>query len=533
MIENKNKDENKTAVKTVSMIIFATAFSKVLGLARNIIMAYYYGGSAEKAAFETASKIPVYSFDIFLGAAILGVFIPIYNSFNPQDEKEKTEADEFANIFLNVVILVTGLLAFLGILFANQIIDAITGGYEEETKRFAVDLLRILFPAIIFTGSVYTFTGILQSKGEFLVPALVSAVSNAGIIIYFLFFKKYFGIYGVGVAYLISWAIQLLTVFIPLNRKKYKYKYKYKFKIDLKNPAFSKAVKAALPIMAGAWLLPAVGLIGQHFLSFSENPKFYVSAFGYSTEIFALITGILTYGICNYIFPKLAQNAGNNQGFADIVKTGLSSAFFVIAPVSCTAYVLRGEAVAVLYMRGEFTPELAQITSQMFAMLAPAMLMFSVIEILNRAFYSKNLVKFPMTAAISGITVNFILCWIFIEKLKLPPVYITLASFICQTATAAILIISLKIKIKEIFDIKFTVNIAKTVLSSVILLIIIKIIYFALNNNAFEAGIIKNIVVSLGILISGAAVYFISNLILRTEEVKLFIKIFKKQKINN
>ena len=515
-------NENKKAVKTVSLIIVLTFFSKALGLVRDMLMANFYGGSAENAAFATASRIPRDIFDIFLGAALLGVFIPVYNSFN---EIEKEKRDEFANIFLNIVILATGLLAIAGMFFSKQIINFITPDYDEATALLAASLLRILFPMIIFTGAVYTLTGILQSKGEFFAPALVSAVSNSGIIIYFLFLNKYFEIYGLGWAYLIAWIIQLITLVVPLTRKKYRHK--YKFIINLKNPAFIKSIKMALPIMAGAWLVPVGMLIGQHFLSFSV---FYVSAFDYSTKIFLLVTGILTYGICNYIFPKLAQKANDAEEFAKIVKLGLSASCFIIVPVACLAYVLRGEAVAVLFMRGEFTAELAGSTSQMFVFLAPSMLMFSVIEILNRVFYAKNLVKFPMIAALSGIAVNFISCWIFMSKLNLEPVYITLAVLICQSVTAAILIISLKIKIKEIFDGKFLTNIAKIVLSSGILLIIIKILYYIIKNNAFESGIFKNILVAVGIVIVGACVYFAANVIFKTDEAKMFVKMLKKNK---
>ena len=515
--------ENKKAVKTVTLIIFAMAFSKILGLARDMLMANFYGGSAENAAFATASRIPRDFFDMFLGAAFLGVFIPVYNSFKQNQEKEK---NEFANIFLNVVILITGLLAFLGAVFSAQIINIMAPGYDLYTARLAANLLKILFPMIVFTGAVYTFTGILQSKGEFLAPALVSAISNLGVIIYFLFLNERFEIYGLGTAYLISWSIQLTTLVVPLIRKKYK----YKFIINLKNPAFVKAIKMALPIMAGSWLVPAGMLFGQYFLSLSDNPDFNVSSFDYSTKIFFLITGILTYGICNYIFPKLAQNSNDDVKFANIVKTGLSAACFVIAPVACIAFVLKGEIVSVLFLHGEFTSELAVSTSRMFAFLAPSMLMFSTIEIINRVFYAKNLVKFPMIASLSGIFANFVLSRIFIVYSGELPVYITLVMFISQSVTAAVLIISLNKSVKNIFNKSFLANIAKIVLSSGLLLIIIIILYNIIENNAFDSGKPVNILVAVIIAAAGLFSYLGISVIFKTDEARAFIKMLKKDK---
>ena len=232
----------------------------------------------------------------------------------------------------------------------------------------------------------------------------------------------------------------------------------------------------------------------------------------------------------NYIFPKLAQNANDNIEFAKIVKQGLSASCFIIIPVACITFVLRGEAVTVIFMRGKFDSDLAISTAQMFALLAPSMIMFSIIEILNRVFYSKKLVKFPMVASLAGIVVNFILSWVFISKLNLPPVYISLAILICQTVTAMILIFALKINIKEVFDKKFLANIAKTVLSSGILLIIIKILYYIINNNAFESEMITNILVAAGITVTGVCSYIAVNLILKTDEAKILIKMMKKNK---
>ena len=505
---------NKT-VKTVSMIMLATACSKILGFVRHQFLTASYGAGA--ALFMTPLRISQDFFELFLGAAILGVFIPVYNSFENNTEKE-----EFANIFLNVVILVTGFIAVTVIILSRQIIGFTA--FDAGAKNIMADLLQILFPMIILMGAVYTFIGILQSKGEFFAPAIVSAISNCAIILYFIFFDKYFGLTGLSIVYLFSWVIQLFTLVMPLFRKKYK----YRFIINFKNPALAKSVKMALPIIAGAWLVPVVMMSGIYFTSLVENDEFYNTAFNIAMLLFLLVTGILTHGVCNYIFPKFAQNANNEQEFARILKSGFSGLAFIIAPVACIAFVLRGEAFAVLFMRGEFTPELTSATADMFAALAPAMIMFSVIELLNRVFYAKNYVRFPMIAALSGIIINLILCYIFINILELSAVYITVAVLICQSVAAVILIIVLKLKIRGIFNKNFSANLAKIVLSSGIMLIIINILYSVIENNAFESGLFQNIVTALIIFTAGAIVYMGANFILRTNETRVIIKILKK-----
>ncbi|MCL1792940.1 MAG: murein biosynthesis integral membrane protein MurJ [Oscillospiraceae bacterium] len=518
-------DEDKKAAKTVSLIIAATAFSKILGLARQVLMAALYGGTRQNTAFSVALNIPLDFFDILFGAAILGVFIPAYNSFDFNNEESEKEAEKFSGIFVNTVLLASGILAFLGIVFSKQIVG-IVARVDDETLELASGLLKILFPMIVFTGAVYSLTGILQSKGEFIAPALVSAVSNFGVVAYFLFLNNHFGVYGLAWAYLVSWAVQLLTLVAPLAKKKYK----YRIIIDFRNPALAKCLKLAPPIMAGAWLVPLGKQIGLHFSTLCENGDAAVASFTNSWQLFLIITGILTYGICNYIFPKLAQNAENEKKFAEIAKTGLSAACFVIVPVACLCYGLRREAIAVIFMRMKFTPELAASTAEMFSMLAPSMVMFSVIEITNRVFYSKKSVKFPMIAALAGIAANFLMCRVFISHLGLAPSYIALSVLICQSVAAVILLAALKIKVSGALDKKFLANAAKILLSSCIMTTAVQALYHLIGNNAFESDILKNIAVAGGITLAGAVFYIGSNLVLGTQEAKMLMKILKKNR---
>jgi len=85
-------------------------------------------------------------------------------------------------------------------------------------------------------------------------------------------------------------------------------------------------------------------------------------------------------------------------------------------------------------------------------------------------------------------------------------------------------------KIKGIFDKKFLQNISKIVLSSGILLIIIKILYYIINNDAFESGLFKNILVAGTIALTGAFCYIGTNLIFKTQEAKFFMKMLKKNR---
>ena len=56
--------------------------------------------------------------------------------------------------------------------------------------------------------------GILQSLGEFRIPALISLVSNSIMVAYLFFLNSFFGIVGLAVAMLLGWASQALEMCI-------------------------------------------------------------------------------------------------------------------------------------------------------------------------------------------------------------------------------------------------------------------------------------------------------------------------------
>ena len=88
-------------------MVLAMILSKGLGMLRGVLLANHYGINMEANAFSTASRIPLAFFDMLFSAAILGCFIPVYNSFksenNTFDAESERQADAFACIFLNFI----------------------------------------------------------------------------------------------------------------------------------------------------------------------------------------------------------------------------------------------------------------------------------------------------------------------------------------------------------------------------------------------------------------------------------------------
>ncbi|NLB81351.1 MAG: murein biosynthesis integral membrane protein MurJ, partial [Clostridiaceae bacterium] len=230
------------AVKTVSFIAFATLLAKAMGMLRDIILAQAYGTSALLDAYMAASRIPVLFFDFTLGAAIISTFIPVYNRYLQLEEHDK--ANDFANSFITLVFIISLFFAILGMLFSNLIVGITAPGFAPGIRLITSKLLIIMLPSIVFTTLAYSVVGILQSKGEYNIPAIISLVSNAVVIFYLVFLNQRYSILGLAVAMLIGWGIQVFVQVPSLIKKKFR----YKFILDIKNEGIKDVFVLSVPV---------------------------------------------------------------------------------------------------------------------------------------------------------------------------------------------------------------------------------------------------------------------------------------------
>ena len=152
---------------TVTVMIIATALSKLLGMARQIMLAKRLGDGVFAVSFSTASKIPLSVFDILLSAAIVACFVPFYSD---KLTKNDDGARRFSSSFFTLTIIVSSVIAVLGSVFSKTILSVCAPSLSEEAFALGTKLLSVMFPMIIFTGAAYVLVGILQSHGNFILP---------------------------------------------------------------------------------------------------------------------------------------------------------------------------------------------------------------------------------------------------------------------------------------------------------------------------------------------------------------------------
>ncbi|MBQ3225671.1 MAG: murein biosynthesis integral membrane protein MurJ [Clostridia bacterium] len=426
----------KNVFKTAGFMVCATLLAKVLGMYREVLFASLYGTDFVAQAFSTASRIPLLFFDIALGAAISSAFIPVFNEYLEKGQKE--EALRYSNTFLNGILIITGAICVLGAVFAGPIVSLIGGGLAEETKELATQLVVILFPTMLFTAFAYAIAGILQSFGEFNVPAAISLVSNGIMVVYLMTVGKGMGIHGIAVAMLIGWGFQVIVQIPSLVKKKYK----YRPILDLKNEGIRKSARLALPILISSWVQPINSMININLAS-GLNGGQAVPALDYANKLYIIFVGVLTYAISNMLFPSMSRLAVNEDKteFKTVVLKAVRAVIVIVVPVMVLFLVLRTELIQFVFERGEFGPESTALTAQALLFYSFGMVGFGVQEIMNKAFYSTQDGKTPMWIAMGGISLNIVLCFVMVKAFGAGLGGLALSASVAAVVIAALLLL--------------------------------------------------------------------------------------------
>lgn len=430
---------NKTS-RTVIVMMAITLIGKAMGVLRDSMQAMQFGADTpESIAFAQASMLPRTFLDIMFAAAFSASFIPVFNAY--MEKKSKRAAFDLAALFISVVMVLTALVTVIAIVFARPIfmLSLANEPIADETLLLGVELLRYMFPLMILSGLAFSLTGILQSLGEFKIPAAMSIVSNGIILIYYFFFIDYFGVRGLVVAFLLGWLAQGLMQ-VPFLIK---HKFKFRFRLDFKDEGLRQIGALALPVLAASWIIPINIMVNVSASARLYGGEFGVNAIQFAHSLYTIISGIFVLSVANVIFPKLSRQAATKdaKGFSATINETVRVLFFFLLPLTFGLMAISRPLVGLIYGRGLFGERAIEITGTALFHFAPGILGYGLLIVLTRACYAQQDGKTPILTAIVAILVNGILSFALA-----PYMYIAgpaLASAIGNSVGAVILMVSL------------------------------------------------------------------------------------------
>lgn len=394
------------------LVMIITMVSRVLGLVRAGIIAYYFGASAMTDAFFSAFKISNF-FRQLLGEGALGSsFIPLYNEKVESEGEEKSR--EFIFSVINLLFVFSTIITILMIVFSNDIIAGIVSGFPDETKLIASRLLKIMSIYFIFISLSGMICAILNNFKQFAVPASTSIFFNLAIILASVYFGKIYGVdalaYGVVIGGLFQFLV-VLPAFFKIVRG-------YSFKIDWKDPYLKRIFIMICPMLVGIVARQVNTIVDQMFASYLAAGG--VSALENATRLYLLPVGVFGVSISTVIFPALSRAMTKNDidGATDNLIKGLNILLFLIIPSTAVLTFYAPEVIKLTLAYGKFGDEAVKVTSQALIYYSLGLYFYTAIYLMTRAFYSVKNSSYPVKFSIVSIVVNIALNFMLINILE-------------------------------------------------------------------------------------------------------------------
>jgi putative peptidoglycan lipid II flippase len=403
---------SRRIARSTAVFSAATAVSRVLGLAREMVSAYFFGVSGLINAFTVAIQIPNLVRALVADAALSGAFVPVFSELLERGEKKR--AWRVASTLFWLTLLVLGGITALFILLAPLLMRPF--GDPGGDFDLAVGLSRVLFPIVVLLGLSGIVVGILNTYHRFAVPALAPVAWNLVIIVGLLLgvpqiddqsaeLYLYAGVVVLGTL------VQLLLP-IPWLRK---LDGSLTLVVDWRDPAVKRVLVLMLPVTLTIGLVNVNFLVDTIFASRLLDPELAPASIDKAFRLYMLPQGIFAVAVTTVLFPTLARLAarGDMSGLRRALDGGLRQIAFLLIPAAFLSIVLAEPIVRLVYQRGEFTADDTTIVAQCLQAFSIGLVFNGWTLILNRSFYAVQTNWVPTGIALGAVALNAIFDTVF------------------------------------------------------------------------------------------------------------------------
>lgn len=392
--------EAKRLFQNAGIITIGALISRVLGYARETILAAKFGTSAPRGAFDVGSYIPITLSNLLVAGMVSAVFIPIFTKYLYHNNKEEIK-HIYAVVVNQFTLMMIGLMVVLYVL-SPWIIKIQAPGFKPDQYQMTLQIFQIALPSVYFLGLAALNAGTLNSLKIFGIPTLGGIIFNTIVVLVTFFYADQWGINSVAYALIIGSIGQFLIQYIWVE----KYGLGYRFTKQLSHPAMKEIYGLVLPVLIGSGVNYLAPLIEKFFGSYLEVDA--IPALGYAFKTSQFPIGIFALAISAVVFPTLSENiiCKDHKALVKNLSWALRFVLFIIVPAALGLMAIGKPVIRLLFERDEFTTYSTILTSKALFWYSLALVPWSITAVLVKIFYSSHDTKTPVYVAL--ITVLFL-----------------------------------------------------------------------------------------------------------------------------
>ncbi len=411
----------------------ATLVSRILGLLREAGIAYLLGAGRYSDVFYVAFRIPNYLRDVLAENAMQTAFVPVF-------VKALKEPERSHRLFATVLVLFVGaaaLLALLGMLLAPLWVSLTAYGFRQIPEKFTltVHLTRWMFPYLVLVSLAAVLGAALNALRRFFWPALSPAFFNLGVLgaiglaVAFKTGPKP-GLFWVAAGVIFGGALQAGVQFPLLRRLGIRW-----HTPNFREPLLRDLRKLLGPVVLSTALSRFTLVINTLVASFLVEGA--VSYLSYAFRLMHLPIALFGVGVATVSLPELASRTDEPEAFQRELWRALRGVLLLSVPVTLFFLWEAQDLVAVVYQRGQFTPQATWAVTQALVFYLLNVVPYGIVRVNLNVFFARSQVFWPNVAFAIGAAVNVALALTLPRWLDFPG--LALATSLATTVQALVL----------------------------------------------------------------------------------------------
>jgi putative peptidoglycan lipid II flippase len=389
----------------------ATMTSRILGLVREQVLAYYFGASDSMDAFRVAFRVPNLLRDLFAEGAMSAAFVPTFTGYLTRGGRERAWA--LGNSVLNGLVVVTGVLVVVGFLVAPALVRFFAGDFAEVPGKLELTILlaRVVLPFLTLVALAAALMGMLNALGHFFLPAVSPATFNAASIVLVVALVPFAPALGVDPILIVALGTlagglaQVAIQWPALAREGFR----YRARIDVHDEGLRRVLMLMGPGTIGL-AATQINVFVNTILATGQGTGA-VSWLDYAFRLMYLPIGLFGVSVATASTPAVSRLVAR-QEFGAVRSTiahAIGLMMLLNVPATFGLMVLAEPIIRVIFEHGNFTPVDTANTAAALRFYAGGLLGYSVVRIVSPTFYALGQSRTPVMVSMASVVVNVLL----------------------------------------------------------------------------------------------------------------------------
>jgi putative peptidoglycan lipid II flippase len=427
-VDSDEKGGGESTGRSAFMVGAGILISRIIGVIRQRVFAYYFGKSAAADAFNAAFRIPNFLQNVFGEGALSASFIPVYAHLLARGDKK--EATRVANAIFTILALTISIIVLAGVLTAPFLTSVIAYGFEGDRRDLVIRLVKIFFPGAGLLVLSAWCLGVLNSHRKFFLSYTAPVVWNVAIIASLLIFGRHGYLdeiqlsgFQFHLAEMVAWGsvagsalqfgVQLPTVIVLMRRLRPVF--------DFVSANIREVIRNFFPVFMSRGVVQISAFIDVTLASLL--PEGAVAAITYAQSLYTLPVSLFGMSVSAAELPAMSSALGTTDEVATQLRSrldqGLRRIAFFIVPSAMAMLTLGDVITAVLYETGQFKHDATIYVWGILAGSTIGLLASTLGRLYASTYYALHDTRTPLGYAIVRVTLTGLLGYLC--AIPLPP----------------------------------------------------------------------------------------------------------------